>query len=294
VVNFEDAACDALVEGGHILLRDFELHILLAWTFEHGGGMYDLLRVPRQPGDPDEDRIPDRLRHANSVRRDHFADEERVPSGCPMECVRIDVRVFDQQLDRLDRQGRYAELEDPLGGHVAKRKPKWVSVSDLLFAKGADQEHGQLPKAPADDAQEVERSLVRPVQIVDDNDSPGRPVAQHVQKRRQDPIAAATVQIRLQAVYLRRDIDDRREGAGWDDRVARTPKRRGRRLAAKGFDQRRLADSRFTDNEDQPPIRTCFRKVRREALEQSATLQKRHRSASYSREHQASEQFKTL
>jgi hypothetical protein len=86
------------------------------------------------------------------------------------------------------------------------------------------------------------------VQIFDDDDSTRRPVAEQVQKGIQDPGSVPSVQILPQSVDVRGHVHERRECAGWDDRVAGAPERRGGCLAVEGVDQRGLADSRLADD----------------------------------------------
>ena len=47
-IDLEDAASDALVEGGRVLVRDFEKNIFLARTFDDGRGIHHVPRRTRQ------------------------------------------------------------------------------------------------------------------------------------------------------------------------------------------------------------------------------------------------------
>ena len=117
----------------------------------------------------------------------------------------------------------------------------------LVVAIGRQDQSGDPLDAPADQPQHVERCLVGPVQVLQDDDRGQAPGQRRGQSR--DHVAGRALEIRTHGL---RDIDERPQRAGGEERVAGSPQDPVS-LFHESPQQRGLADSRLAADQDQPP-----------------------------------------
>ena len=187
-----------------------------------------------------------------------------------------------QPADSGDRQRRHLELDDRGRGHVAERHPQRVIGSDLVVAEGPDDQRREAGHTTGDDHEEIERCLVRPVQVVEHDDR--RRGARTANEREECFVDRVPVTIGQRPAQVATDpvgdVHDRGERTRRIERVARAPIRAHarRRVRAERLGQRRLADACLADEERHaPPPSTRLREQPRELVQQRLPLEQRHR-----------------
>jgi hypothetical protein len=192
-----------------------------------------------------------------------------------VQLVGIDRRAARQRRDRTGGQRRHPDLDEGLGRQVAYREAQRVLAPDLLLPVRSDEEQRQLVQTAADDAHEVERCLIGPMDIVEDDERAGGLGSEVRQECVEDARAVALLEDGAQqAVGMRSHVGDGRERARRHDGVAHAPEcRAGRTLPAKGFDQGRLADARLSCDQDEPAPGTGVFELPGQTLEQRLALE---------------------
>ena len=133
-----------------------------------------------------------------------------------------------------------------------------MGAVELVVAVAGENESGSTLDPASEQLQDVERGLVRPVQVLDDQDR-RRPRPQLAHERRRDLVrsgAALDQLLELTAGDLS-DVEQRPERTRREQRVAgaRQDPRRPAVLLAKPSQQRCLPDSGLASHEHQPPLR---------------------------------------
>src|SRR5690349_17635615 len=99
---------------------------------------------------------------------------------------------------------------------MAQHDPQRMGSADLLVAVGTDEQYPGRTEPSGEEGQEVQRRLVGPVQVVDDQDpAQGIDAPQSLQDGREErpsPGGLALEQYLDPGRQLRRDVD---EGAEW-------------------------------------------------------------------------------
>jgi hypothetical protein len=186
-----------------------------------------------EPSGASEHGIPYSERKLALAGGERFRDEERVAERLPVEVLCVDTVRLRQHSDRSRRERLDPETADGLvRRHLAEDDPERVRAVELVVAVRGDDESGHGVHATGEEAQDVERGLVRSVHVFDHED---RELArrQHTQERRANvvwPGAAVDKLLELTAGDLG-DIEERSERAGGEQRIAGTPKN-ARRAAA--------------------------------------------------------------
>jgi len=127
----------------------------------------------------------------------------------------------------------------------------------FVVAIGADEEKRHVTNAPADDAHQVERRLICPVQILehDQRRQPAR-LSKQRQKRIENSIPVHCVERFSQGtVDLVGDVDQGSEGPSRNDGIARAPEDTDLtcHIRAEGLNERCLADAGLALDEQQTP-----------------------------------------
>ena len=189
--------------------------------------------------------------------RDHLCHEEGIPCGYAVNGLSVQVRSFRESSDRLDGERWQPNGDLYAGGNVTKRKPQRMLASHLVITKSPDEKDEEVSNAAADDAEEVQRRLVCPVQIVEHKHE--RAIALFSQQRKEgveDPVSVDCIErITQRPVHTHRDVDEWGKGPRRRHRVTRAPKDWGfsGHLRAEGVDKSGLANTGFPAHEDRVP-----------------------------------------
>jgi hypothetical protein len=127
--------------------------------------------VPGTPGklpDPRHHGVDHRGRDAVAAAGQHLGDEERVAVGRGEDPGRVDARVSGEAVDRTAAQRLQRQPLHGLGGEGTEEPPQRVRVVDVVVPKGQDDHGSQRAQPSADVAQRVERGVVGPVHVLDD------------------------------------------------------------------------------------------------------------------------------
>ena len=126
--------------------------------------------------DAGEHGVADRLRQLDAARGERLGDEERVAGRAAVAAARRRRRAAPRA--RRRRRARERREPQPVGRvaarELAERDPQRVRAVELVVAVAGDDERGDGRDAPAEQAQDVERRLVGPVDVLEARRSPGR------------------------------------------------------------------------------------------------------------------------
>ena len=118
-----------------------------------------------------EHGVPDRVRDLVLARRQHLRDEERISRRLAVELVRVDAVRLGKRRHRRRREGLELEPLDRLAAReLAEHEPERVGAVELVVAVAGENESGNALDPANEQLQDVERGLVRPVQVLDDQD----------------------------------------------------------------------------------------------------------------------------
>ncbi len=234
------------VDGREVVSRDRHEQPGIGGGSEHGRCRGDILGRGIHPPHAREDRIAHRRRQPIAVAGEHLGHEERVAARACVERGRVDAcpgegchPVDGQRGHRHPGRLRHAgEIPHDAG----ERMPR----PDLVVAVRGDDEHRDVFEPPPEVAQRIEGRLVRPVQILEDQEAGCVP--QRVTDATEDTDAVPL------GVDRGQRLDERREcsrggdvvraahphGAPWRDRVR------------EGAHERRFADAGLAPQEDEP------------------------------------------
>ncbi len=113
-----------------------------------------------------------------------------------------------------------------------------------------------MSQAPTKEPQQIDGGLVRPVDVLDDNDVQlwfEKPAQQCIEEFFAGGLSAAKLE--QWATGLSRDVEQRSEGARSKETVARSPRpTRVRDVALELLHQRRFADAGLSGDEHQPAL----------------------------------------
>ncbi len=206
-----------------------------------------------------EDGVADRGRDVALAGGQHLGEEERVAGRAPVELLGVEAVGLGQRRDRLGRQPwQLAALDPPRRGQLAEHDPQRVAQLELVVAVGRDDEGGLRVHLARDEAQDVERRRVGPVQVLEHEDR-GRAAPQLVEQGGRDLVGprGARRDLGELAPDLLGDVEQRAERARREQRVARPPQdaRRAPMLVGEEAHERRLAGARLARDERQAPAR---------------------------------------
>ena len=176
-----------------------------------------------QGRDPRDDGVTDAVGQGSVRLRDDLADEERVARRPAVHVVGVDVVTLDEPGD--GRAAQRSQLQAAGVGRrheVAENRPQRM-VDGHRVAVGQHQEQRQGRDPAGEEPHEVQRRLVTPVQVFDDQDV--RRPAQGLEHGGEDLVLRRP---RLQqsghrGVELRRHVAQWAERARGDQRIAHSP-----------------------------------------------------------------------
>ena len=138
---------------------------------DHGRGLQGESRLRGQPVDAGQDGVLDGRREVLTTGRDHLGDEEGVAAGLPEQGLGIDAGACRELGHRVRGQQRHLQPPyDRLRGDVAEHHPQRVGRTQVLVPIGRDDEDLGAVEPPGQEAHEVERGHVGPVQVLHDQD----------------------------------------------------------------------------------------------------------------------------
>ena len=225
-----------------------------------GDGVQQHPRPVAQARGAGQHRVADGLGQLGVGAGQHLGDEERVAGGRPVQRFVIDRRRPGERGHRLGRQRRQRHALRRAAGQLAEDDPQRVGSIELVVAIGRQHQRRQRLDAASEQAHDVERGLVGPVEVLEHDDA-RRPAAQLARQRRDELARRRAVRgdRRELAADLVGDVDERPERARRVQRVAGPPEHPDRAAAlAEGAHERRLADPGLAGDEDQPsaPLRS--------------------------------------
>ncbi len=139
-------------------------------------GLEERPSIGVEPRGAREHGVPDGRRDVLRPRRQHLADEERVTGGPCVEVGRVHRARLRELRDGRPRQPGDAQPVDPgCGGQLPQHEAEWVSAVQLVVPVAGDDQRRHTPHPPRQQAQHVERGLVRPVKILQHHRAHPRP-----------------------------------------------------------------------------------------------------------------------
>ena len=121
---------------------------------------------------PGHDGVPHRRGQVAAVVVEHLGHIERVAGGHGVQAVGVERPAINQGAYGVAAQRRQREGGRIRGPRcVAEQGPQGVRRPDLVEPDGADDDRLGGPDAPQQEAQQVDGSLVGPVQVVHDEDA---------------------------------------------------------------------------------------------------------------------------
>jgi hypothetical protein len=167
----EDAGGEALVEVGGRAARDGVEEPQLSPGGYHGDDLEQAPRRRREGRRPREHRVPHRLREGRPARSEHLRHVERVALREPVEGVAVGGLRFRQGSHGVAGEPRHREPRDARGGRqLAEDDAEWMVAGDLVVpVRGEDERRRRVDPAP-EHAQGIERRLVCPVHVLEDDD----------------------------------------------------------------------------------------------------------------------------
>ena len=214
----------------------------------------DLARVLRERGDAQHHRLADAARHAAGRRGEGLGDEERVAAGDGVQPGGVALGVARERLDRGRRERRGLDPVERGAGEGAERPAHLGPVGERVGAAGEDQAAARGGEPAREQRQQVERGVVGPVDVLDDDR--GRAAgAERLQQRVEHRLARAVLQCAGERPGGRAgDVVDRAERTRDAERVACAVERAHLAPAEHRADQRGLADPGLAQHERDPAL----------------------------------------
>jgi hypothetical protein len=194
-----------------------------------------------------------RRRDAITAAGEHLDHEKRIPTCRPVELAGVDP-VWPRELtdsisgERRELQPRHRALR----GELAERSPQRMAPLELVVAERENDERRDLLDLADQDAQNVERRLVRPVNIFESKNggapSCKRPREGPYELVQLTPLAERLSEVATEAIG---DVEKRSQRLRREEWIARSPEdlRALRVVVAELTQQSRLADPGFTADE---------------------------------------------
>ncbi len=232
---------ERLLEGADVLARQRFEEPQLGARRGDGDGVEQRTRIVGETGRAGEHGIAHGFRDGAVAAREHLRDEERVPAGQPVQLDGVDLPRGGQLGDGVLRERRHREPCD-LGtrGELADHDTQRVSAVQVVPVRRQD-EHRRPADLPRQQPERVERGLVRPVDVLEDDDR--RRTGSDGPEQRSDHLGRAAVECLAQiSVRALGDIEERPERPGREEGVAAAPEHaHAETPVAKVADRGRLA-----------------------------------------------------
>ena len=261
VAERDGAARRAQHPGGEALLEVAELAACqLLQQPELGPRRRDRNRVEQRAGARAETGgarqhgVADAVGHRGAARRERLGDEERVAGRAAVELLRVDAVQTRERGDRPRRQRREREPGQRRLRQLAERDAQRVVALELVVAVGDRDERRHRRDPACEQAEQVERRLVGPVQVLEHDDR-WRAPPQLVEQRGQHVArpGAALDEVGQLAACLGGDVEQRPERPRRVQRLARAREHADGKVGAERVEERRLADPGLSGDEHEPP-----------------------------------------
>ena len=123
-------------------------------------------RLGEQRG-PGEDGVPDRLRQLAASRRQDLGHVERVPPRQPVDRLGVRAGRLRELTHGVERERRHREADTPLAvASSPEDDPQRMVARHLVVAVGREHERTRPLDPAAEDAEDVERGRVGPVDVL--------------------------------------------------------------------------------------------------------------------------------
>jgi hypothetical protein len=139
-------------------------------TGDDRGELRDRSRLRSQGADPRRDGIAHRRRDCARGSGEDLGHEERVATRHAMQLGRVASGPVREDVDRLLRQRRRVEPQHDLGRQRSEHAADLRPLVQRLAATGQHDAAARTGETPPEQRHEVERPVVGPVQVVDDQD----------------------------------------------------------------------------------------------------------------------------
>ena len=144
---------------------------------------------------------------------------------------------------------------------IADDHPQRMLATDLVVTVGSDDQCPRRLDPPPDESKRVERRLVGPMQIIEEQDQVAvfRPEGGEQGAEERIPRCLFPHEARELVIEVVRDIDEWAEGTGCGQWIARSKERHGRRTESipERPQEGRLAHPRLALDEDEPAASGC-------------------------------------
>ena len=249
----EHAGRETLVEPFHLITGDRAEEPELRLRRDDRHRLEHRATRRRETGCTGEDGVPHRLGNRVDSGGESLDDEERVSAGLVVELVRVGTVRLGELCDRRRGEPGQPQAADRAArGQLAEDDPQRICELEPVVAVTGDRECGD-PLDPADEqAKDVERGLVRPVDVLEHEHARGTSV--QLLGQRGDhlvrPRAALDERAELAPDRLR-DVEQRAERPGREQRIAGAEEDLGRAgpVVAEAADQGGLSDPGLAANQ---------------------------------------------
>ena len=142
-----------------------------------------------------------------------------------VQVVGVERRVFGKPRDRVSRKRtKLVSADRAAGGQLTEDDPQRMRAMQLLVAVACEQQGGDRLEPSGEEPQHVERGLVRPVDVFEHHHGRRRRLElAHQRNRHLVRLRAALDPDAELAGRLAGHVEQRPEGAGCEQRIARCP-----------------------------------------------------------------------
>jgi hypothetical protein len=144
---------------------------------ELGAPRHDRDRVEKRPrgrteaARAREDRVADRRGYVAGSTRERLRDEEGVACRLRVQVGRVDPKRGGELLDRTGRERMEADADDACSRRqVAEGPAERMRPLQLVGSVGNENESPEMLDPPSEQAEDVERRVVGPMDVLDDHD----------------------------------------------------------------------------------------------------------------------------
>ncbi len=237
-------------------------------TGDDGGDLRDSARLRTERADAHGHGVADRGRDRAGRGREHLGDEERVAARHLMQIARGSPGAAGERVDGRLGERRRLDAPQDLGRDRPERPADLRPLGERLRPARHHEAPTRAREASSQERHEVERRVVGPVHVLDDEDRPR--AGQLVEDRHQERLArpVGPERLRQRTAGVARHVAERAQRARRDERVARAPQHAARSdLLADRRDQRGLADPSLAADDHDAPLRPgCVERRSQECL----------------------------
>jgi hypothetical protein len=199
-------------------------------------------------------------RHRLGLRRQRLSHEERITTRPVIQLIKVDRRPVRQPQHRRPRQyGQLQARDRAADRQLAEHDPQRMRVIELIIAIAAEQQRLNSLHATRNEPDNVERRLVGPVQILEDQHRRRRRPKLTQQRDRNIMSAGAALDSGPQLPLGHPShVEQRSKRPRREQRLTRRPQQsyRTTQLVAEPAKQRRLTDPRLSAHQHHAPPRS--------------------------------------